>query len=343
VRAARLSAPRTLELVEIPAPVPGPDDVLVRVEAASICGSDLSAYRGVHPRIKPPTILGHELAGTVVDAGAGVDPAVAGRRVSVEPNICCGKCRYCTAGLPNICPHYRVLGESLDLQGALAELIAVPASQLHVLPASVPARDGAIVQPLAISYEGVVRRGRVSEGERVLIVGAGPIGLGALLLARLAGAQVMIVDVVDHRIEVARGLGAEIAMRADDPGLDATLAEWTDGYGADVAIEAVGGKQTKSLTDAQRLTAPRGRIVVLGAFSDAVLPFAVADLKNREQTMLGSHGHPETFAPVVERVIDGSLRPGALISHVLPLDQVGEAFRMLDEKRDGVVKVVLEP
>jgi L-gulonate 5-dehydrogenase len=342
MRAALLSAPGSIEIVTRDVPEPKAGEVIVRAEATSICGSDLSAYRGVHPWIRPPTVLGHECAGTVTAVGAGVADGIVGTLVSVEPNICCGTCRYCVAGLPNICPDYRVLGESTDLPGGMAEYVAVPAGQVYALPPSMSAEEGALVQPLAISYEGVVERGQVREGERVLVLGGGPIGLGAMLLSRIQGAQVMVVDLLDYRLDKARELGADHVLRADAPELEQTVLDWTDGYGVDVAVEAVGGAQQETAVTAQRLTAPRGRIVILGSFEQGTFPFPVAEVKKREQSVLGSHGHPRTFAPVIDLISDGSLRPRELITHTVGLDDVPDALRLIDERADGVMKVVIK-
>lgn len=342
MRVALLSAPGTVEIATWEKPRPRPGELVLEVEAASVCGSDLSAYRGVHPSIKAPTVLGHECAGTVVEAGADVSQDLLGNRVCVEPNICCGTCRFCVAGLPNICPNYRVLSDGYDLPGGLAEYLAVPAEQVHALPPSVSAEEGALVQPLAISYEGAVARGQVRTAERVLIIGAGAIGLGAMLLCRIRGAEVLVVDLVDYRLALAEELGAERVMRADSTDLDSVVGEWTDGYGVDLAIEAVGGGQSETISMAQRLTAPRGRIVVMGSFKEPTPPFPVADLKQREQTLLGSQGHPGTFAPVVELIADGSLRPRRLISHTMGLGDLPRAFQMIDERSDGVMKVVVK-
>jgi L-gulonate 5-dehydrogenase len=342
VRAALLSAPYVIDMVSHEQPTPGLGEALLRVEAVSICGTDINIYRGVHPRIKPPSVLGHELAGTVTAVGPGVDQSLLGEAVCVEPNICCGHCRYCRAGLPNVCPSYRLLGESLDLPGGFAEFVTVPAAQIYRLPTGISAATGCMVQPLAISYEGVIARAAVTEGERVLVVGAGPIGLAALMFAKLRGASVMVTDVVPERLRLARKLGAEVTLLAHDD-VDSAVFDWTYGDGVDVAVEAVGGTQTESMAVAQRVTAPRGRIVVMGAFADKTFPFAIGDLKNREQTLMGSHGHPRTFAPVLELLAEGQLDVGALVTHRLALEQAATAFDLLDRRLDGVVKVVVSP
>lgn len=338
-----LTGPRRLEVVEIDTPAPGAGEVLVRVEANTICGSDLTTFRGYSPRSTLPTVPGHEIAGRVVEVGEGVDPGLKDRLVAVEPNRCCGTCEQCRAGLPNICPDYHVLGESMAYQGGCAEYVVAPAAQTFTLPDSIGAVEAALVQPLAISYEGVVRRGAVSADEAVVVIGAGPIGLGAMLLARLQGAKVMVLDVVDYRLEKARELGADSVQRADAADLDEVVLDWTDGRGAAVSIEAVGSAQAETLEVAQRLTARRGRIVVMGSFKDDLVPFPVNGIKNREQTFIGSMGHPETYGPVIELVADGRLKLARMISHTVGLDGLAGAFEALDRKQDGVVKIAVEP
>jgi 2-desacetyl-2-hydroxyethyl bacteriochlorophyllide A dehydrogenase len=343
MRAILLREPYVLESVDLPDPHAGPGQVVVRVEATSICGSDLSGYRGVNPRTRPPTVPGHELAGIVVDAGDGVAPGLVGTRVVVEPNVSCRVCEWCRQGLPNICTSYRVLGEGLDVGGGLAELVAVAADQVFPLPDGASAAEGAIVQPLSISYHGVVNRGQVLAGESVLILGAGPIGLAALLIARDIGARAIVTDVVDDRLDAATRLGADAVIRADREDVAATVRSMTGGRGADITLEAVGGAQQTSLSDAVRSTATRGRIVVLGTFAKVPQPFPGYEFKNRELTMLGSHGHPATFAPTIQLVAAGRLRPADLITHHVPLSEAPRAFELLDTRADGVIKIILEP
>jgi L-gulonate 5-dehydrogenase len=343
MKAAMLSVPERIELVDVADPVAAAGQVVIRVEATSICGSDLSAYRGVNPRNRLPTILGHETAGTIVAVGAGVPADMMGRLVVAEPNVSCRTCEFCLAGLPNVCPSYRVLGESLDVPGGLAEYLAVAADQVYPLPEGATAAEGAIIQPLSISYHGVVDRAAVRAGEDVLILGAGPIGLAALLIARDLDARVLITDVVDERLAAARALGAEATIRADREDVGARVRDLTGGRGAAVTIEAVGGAQEQSILDAVASTAIRGRIVILGTFAKQPQPFPAYAFKNREQTIIGSHGHPSTFGPTIDLVARGRLRPSDLITHRMPLDAADRAFRLLDSRAEGVIKVVVEP
>jgi 2-desacetyl-2-hydroxyethyl bacteriochlorophyllide A dehydrogenase len=343
MRAALLAAPERIEIVERDAPRPGPDQVLVRVEGSSICGSDLSGYRGVNPRMRLPTVPGHEVAGTVVELGDAAPRDLLDAVVVVEPNVCCRTCEWCLDGLPNICPRYRVLGESGDLPGGLAEYVAVAADQVFRLPPGVTSHEGSIIQPLAISYHGVVNRSAVRAGEWVLILGAGPIGLAALLIAVDIGAHVVVADIVDDRLDLAKRLGAASTIRSDAGDVGEQMREVSGGRRADVTIEAVGGAQGQTLIDAVEATATRGRVVVMGSFAKPPVGLPAYTFKNREQTVMGSHGHPQTFAPVIELVGQGRLRPADLVTHTLPLDDVERAFRLLDTRAEGVVKVVLEP
>jgi threonine dehydrogenase-like Zn-dependent dehydrogenase len=162
------------------------------------------------------------------------------------------------------------------------------------------------------------------------------------MLAKLRGAHVMVTDVVPERLDLARTLGAEMTVFANDD-VDSAVLDWSYGDGVDVAVEAVGGTQTETMSLAQRVTAPRGRIVVMGAFSNKTFPFAIGDLKNREQTLMGSHGHPRTFGPVLEMLADGRLDADALVTHRLTLEQSATAFDLLDRRLDGVMKVVVSP
>ena len=336
-------APYVVEVVDVPDPAPRPGRVVVRVDAASICGSDLSGFKGVNPRNRLPTIPGHEIAGTVEAAGDDGSLALVGRRVIVEPNVSCGSCEWCGRGLPNVCDAYRVLGQDMDVPGGLAEYVEVAAGQVHLLPGHVAAAEGALVQPLSIAYHGVVARAAVEAGEVALILGAGPIGLAALLFARHVGARALVTDVSADRLATASALGAEVVLRADQVDVGQAVRDVTGGRGADVTFEAVGGAQDQTIADAVAATATRGRIVVFGTFGKGPQSIPAYAFKGRELTMMGSSGHPNTFGPTLDLVASGRIRPADLITHTLPLAEVERAFGLLDSQADGVIKVVVEP
>lgn len=343
MKAAVLIEPGVVEIRDVADPQPHHGQVLVRVEGSSICGSDLTGYWGVNARMRLPTIPGHEVAGTVVAVADGGRSELEGLRVAIEPNVSCRECEWCLSGLPNVCTQYRVLGESMDVPGGLAEFVVVAGDQVYPLPDDISAIEGAVIQPLSISYHGVVERGAVAPDETILIIGAGPIGLAALLFARDIGARTVVADVVEDRLQIARRLGADLCIRADSADVAEAMREATGGRGADVTVEAVGGAQQQSLVDAVGATATRGRIVILGTFAKPPQPFPAYAFKNSELTMLGSHGHPGSFAPTLDLVASGRIRPSDLITHTIPLADAASAFTMLDERADGVIKVVLQP
>jgi threonine dehydrogenase-like Zn-dependent dehydrogenase len=342
VKAALVSEPNVISVVDVPDPASRSGQVIVGVEATSICGSDLNGFLGINPRNRLPNILGHEIAGTVVAAGDDASGGLIGQRVVVEPNVSCRTCEWCRAGLPNVCDTYRVLGESMDVPGGLAEFVGVAADQVYPLPDHVPAAEGAVIQPLSVCYHGVVNRAQVAADETVVVLGAGAIGLGCLLMAKWRGARVIVTDVSADRLEFARRLGADETLAADRVEIGPTVRELTSGRGADVTLEAVGGGQDRTIADAVAATSTRGRIVIVGTFGKQPQRIPGYFFKNHEQTMMGAHGHPNAFGPTIELVANGSIKPGELITHRFGLADVADAFRLLGERADGVVKVVIE-
>lgn len=340
MKAMRLVDVRRFEPVDLPPPTVGPTDVLVRITAVSICGSDLLGYLGQHQRIKPPTVLGHEPAGVIEETGGDVTAVAVGQRVAIDPTFGCGTCRFCVTGRKNLCHEYVVLGESDDLPGATAGWVAVPWEAVHPLPDSVSDEEGAVVQPLAVSLHAARDQGQVQAGQVILVFGAGQIGLGILLAARVAGARAIMVDPLDYRLDAARRLGAEVTVNPTTEDLRRAVMEATDGYGVDVAFDAVGGASDRLFVDAVRLTARGGRIVVVGLkIPAAELP--IGDLKFGEKIVIGSQAHPQSFPEVIRRISTGAYPALDLISHRIPMPSIADAFDLLERRADGVMKVVL--
>lgn len=340
MKAMRLVDVRRFEPVELPQPTVGPTDVLVRITAVSICGSDLLGYLGQHQRIKPPTVLGHEPAGVIAEVGTDVTTVTVGQRVAIDPTSGCGTCRFCLSGRKNLCHKYVVLGETDELPGATAGWVAVPWDSVHPLPDSVSDEEGAVVQPLAVSLHAARDQGKIKAGDTILVFGAGQIGLGILLAARFAGAKTIMVDPLDYRLEIARRLGAEVTVNPTTEDLRQTVMETTDGYGVDVAFDAVGGASDRLFVDAVRLTARGGRIVVVGLkIPAAELP--IGELKFGEKMVIGSQAHPNSFPEVIRRIDAGIYPARDLVSHRFPVPDIADAFELLERRADGVMKVVL--
>lgn len=310
MRSAVMRAPGEMVVGDSADPTPGPGEVLVAVAAAGICAGDVHIYCGRNPYAKYPQICGHEIAGTVLDVGAGVTGPAAGQSVAVEPFIGCGRCWTCHAGKPNCCPRLTILG--VNRAGGYAERVVAPAANVHAVPAGMTLRTAALAEPIAIGVH-ACRRGQVTDGDTVLVLGCGPIGLAALEVARARGARVLAADRVPQRLEAAAAMGAETLL-ADD-GLADAVARHTDGDGAPVVIEATGNPRAIEAT--LPLVAAGGRIVVLGLVPQGVtVSFAGLDLTRKEPTIVGSRASVDCFPEALDLLARGRLQLPRFVSEM---------------------------
>lgn len=319
--------PRRMEVQDAPDPAPAAGEARVRVRATAICGSDLHGFREASPRRVPPLVMGHEVAGVVDAAGPGADPALVGRRVVAMPVVSCGACARCAEGAPNLCPTRRLMG--MQFPGAFAQAFTIPATQLLAIPEDLPDEVACLAEPLANAVHTVSRS--VHEGDTVLVIGAGPIGLFAARAAVLAGAaQVFVTDRLEGRLALAGALGATALGAGDAPG---------EAAGADVVIDAAGFPATWALA----LEAVRngGRIEALG-LGAVEGPVAYQTLVAKGVTVAGSYACvPGDFARALSLLADGSVDPREWIA-TMPLAEGQAAFETLvDEERH--TKVVLVP
>ena len=337
-----LDGVRSFRTVNLQEPKPLAGGVLVRITAVALCGSDLTGYLGTHPRIRPPTVLGHEAIGTVEELGDGVTGLRVGDRVALDPTSGCGSCRLCHGGRANICSGYRVMGENVNHPGAMAGLVTVPAANCYTLPTNVADSVGAIIQPLAVSYHAAIHRACIQPGETVVVIGAGAIGLGVLAAARLAGADVIVSDTVPSRLVRAEQMGAVLAVDPRDIDLITVVRDRTEGLGADAVLETAGGSNDRLLLQAVEACAPGGRVVVVGLkVPEGRIP--VKDLKYLEKTLMGSQAHPNTFPDVIAHLAAGRLDVSDLVTHELPMSQIRRALELLADRDESVLKVVLRP
>ena len=325
----------------VPDPAPAPNQAVVRVHACSICGSDVHAYHGKHPRLTFPRVLGHEFAGEIVALGAAVTGFRVGQRVCCDIDLACGACGPCREGRGNICEQLKTMG--FDCDGAYAEYAAVPDFNLHPLPESVSYDQAAAVQVLGISYHAVADRVQPRAGERVAVIGAGPVGLGAALIARALGADVTILDVLDFRLALARTLGITAVLDANAGDLREIALAATGGCGYDKVVECVGGFQERTVTDAVRMVKRGGRITVVGTFPDNRATIPIAYLKDREIDLNFSRGNFRAFPPCLELIASGRVDPDRYISHRFPLGRAEDALRLLEARDVAAHKIVLHP
>jgi 2-desacetyl-2-hydroxyethyl bacteriochlorophyllide A dehydrogenase len=345
MRAVVLHGERDVSVEDVPdAGVPGDDGLLLRVEHAAICGSDLHLYHG--PMTIPGVHLGHEFVGTVEDVGAGVRTVKRGDRVLVSGVIGCGECAACRALDPVMCFNGgpRVFGTGLELAGGQAEAVAVPAADASVLaiPESVtPEQAVLLTDILPTGYLGA-QRANITPGDTVVIIGLGPVGVFALQCAQLYGpSRILAVDMVPDRLARAAELGAE-PIDAADGGTVAKVLEATGGRGAPAVIEAVGADQT--ITDALFCAAPGGTISVIGVNLNFAFPFPVPlALMKRLTFRVTLASIPSTWQALVPLVASGKLKPEHVFTHHLGLSDAAEAYRIFDAREDGVLKVLLDP
>ncbi|MFD1537308.1 zinc-dependent alcohol dehydrogenase family protein [Nonomuraea guangzhouensis] len=328
---------------EAPAPrVIEPTDAVVRVDAVTICGTDLHILKGDVPTVAPGTILGHEAVGTVTAAGGSVGIVKPGDRVLVSCISACGRCRYCRVGMFGQCLGGGgwILGHRVN--GTQAEYVRVPFADTstHPLPDGVTDEAALMLADiLPTAYEVGVLNGRVQPGDTVVIVGAGPIGLAAITTARLfTPSHIVAVDPAPARLEAAKRLGADLVVGAgDDPA--GAIAELTRGLGADVAIEAVGLPETFELCT--RLVRPGGHVANIGVHG-APATLHLEDLWIRDLTI--TTGLVDTYATptLLDMIAAGRLDPGTFITHRFALDDMAAAYETFaDPTATGALKVVL--
>ncbi|MBI3915433.1 MAG: alcohol dehydrogenase catalytic domain-containing protein [Betaproteobacteria bacterium] len=341
MKAAVLHGAADLRYETVPEPAPRVDEVIVKVHACSICGSDLHAFHGKHPRLTFPRILGHEFAGEVVVAGAGVTGVPLGQRVCCDIDIFCGKCGPCSEGRTNICDKLRTMG--FDRDGAYAEYVAVPSANLYPLPQDVSYDQASAVQVLGISYHAVAHRVKPRIGERIAVIGAGPVGLGAALIAKSMGAEVTIFELLGYRIALARKLGVERALDPSALDVRAEALALTGGRGFDKVVECVGGFQDETVQMAADLVKRGGKITVVGTFPENRVTIPIAYLKDREIDINFSRGNFQAFAPCLDLVATGAVDPERYISHRFALPRAAEALRLLEARDVEAHKIVLHP
>ncbi|MCX7798718.1 MAG: alcohol dehydrogenase catalytic domain-containing protein [Fimbriimonadales bacterium] len=327
-----LTGIRTMEVVPAADPVPGPGEVLLRVESVGVCGSDVHYWR--HGRIgdqvvEYPFSVGHEMAGTVVGLGEGVEGLSVGQLVAVEPAISCRECDQCRQGRSHTCRRLRFLGCPGQVEGCLSDLIAMPAQCCFPVPQGFDPDLAMLIEPLSIGLYAVRRVGPL-RGRRVAVLGSGPIGCSALLMAKAEGAFVWASDKVPERIRMALRLGADAA---------GTPVELDEQPPFDVAIECCG--EQEALDQAVRILGPGGKLAVVGIPAEDRVSFAAHEVRRKEIDIFAIRRQNECVAPALRMVVEGAVDPTPMVTHRFPLERAQEAFELASEYRDGVLKAAI--
>lgn len=336
MKAFQVNAPLDYRLADVAVPYAAAEEALVRVAYAGICGSDMHIIHGDNAFVRFPRITGHEFAGIVEAVGTGVDDVTVGDRVCIDPVISCGSCYPCRIGRPNVCASLQVIGVHRD--GGFEEYVAVPASNLHRLPDELGLDAAALVEPYTIAAN-VLDRMQPHPGDRLLVFGAGVIGLTILQMARAKGIdEVIVTDIIDERLEVAKELGARHVINGRDTNVEQTVMALTGDEGVPLIADAA--CVPALLPSMLRLASPAGRIGLLG-FSSAPSDLTQLEVIKKELTLVGSRLNNRKFPEVLELMATQRLDPLALVSHRLPFDEMPGAIDMLDHHPERARKVLI--
>jgi threonine dehydrogenase-like Zn-dependent dehydrogenase len=331
--------PRQMEVQEMAEPTPSAGEVVIKVEAVGICGSELSGYLGQNSLRVPPLIMGHEFSGRVEALGEGVTGLNLGDLVTVNPLITCGKCVFCQQGLENLCVQRKLIGAHRS--GAFAEFVTVPAINCIRLPSTFSTISGSLAEPLACGVRSA-SVGGVGKGSRVLIIGAGTIGLMCIAAVRKAGGSVTLIsDVHPGRLATAAAWGTEATCDARTTDTASEAHQRTEGLGVDVAIDAVGSDVTRQA--AVKAVRSGGSVVLVGLHA-AESPFEANYLVRSEIHVTGSFAYtPANFAQAVEMLLMGEVQPSAQWLEERSLMDCAAAFAQLVDAPSAAAKIVLRP
>ncbi|MHC4645121.1 MAG: galactitol-1-phosphate 5-dehydrogenase [Planctomycetota bacterium] len=331
------------EYLDIPEPDLRDDDVLVKVQACGICGSDVHGMDGSTGRRQPPIVMGHEAAGVIARAGSNVTDWKQGDRVTFDSTVYCGQCWFCHKGLINLCDNRRVLGVSCDhyrRHGAFAEHVAIPQHILYALPDKVTFTQAAMVEAFSIAFHAVGRT-PISRNDTAVVVGAGMIGLLVIQSLRTAGCgKIIAVDLDQDKLDLALNLGADISLKPNSTDVKQAILDVTENRGADIAFEAVGISTTVST--AIEALRKGGSLTLVGNLSPRV-DFPLQLAVTRQISIYGSCASSGEYPTCLDMIADGRINVDALISAIAPLAEGAAWFKRLYDRQAGLMKVILTP
>jgi L-iditol 2-dehydrogenase len=335
MRALLLTEYKRMELADLPTPAIGPDDVLVRVKACGICGSDVHGFDGSTGRRIPPLVMGHEAAGVVAGVGANVQDLAPGDRVTFDSTVSCGRCQYCRRGQVNLCDNRQVLGVSCGdyrRHGAFAEYVSVPRHIVYRLPDSLGFEQAAMIEAVSVAVH-AVNLAPVTLGDTAVVVGSGMIGLLALQALRLAGcARIIAVDIDDAKLDMARRVGADETVNSRTSPAPAGVA--------DVALEAVGA--TEPVKTAIASVRKGGSVTLVGNVTPNV-EIPLQSVVTRQIRLQGSCASSGEYPACIELLARGAIRVDPMITARAPLEEGARWFERLYGREENLMKVILEP
>ncbi|WP_339213504.1 zinc-binding dehydrogenase [Ornithinibacillus sp. FSL M8-0202] len=328
-----------LEVQEKPEPSPGRNQVKIEVKYAGICGSDIHTYEG-HYKVATPVTLGHEFAGEVVEVGENVTEFKVGDRVTSETTFyICGECEYCKTQDYNLCNHRKGLGSQQD--GGFTKYLIARKESVHHLPVNVDYQSAAMTEPLACTYHAVAKT-EINEGDLVVVIGPGPIGLLAAQVAKSYGATVIITGLTNDKVRLDKALevGIDYMVNTQEQDLKAFVNELTNGYGADVVLECSGAvPAAKQGLDILR---KKGQYAQVGLFANPEIQFDLDKIIQKEIRVVGSRSQkPADWEPSLALMNEGKVNAKALVTHIFDITKWDEAYQAI--KSGEAIKVLLTP
>ncbi|NLO06517.1 MAG: NAD(P)-dependent alcohol dehydrogenase [candidate division WS1 bacterium] len=344
MKAAVLHGIHDMRVEDVALPQPSAErDVLVRVHSVGVCGSDVHFFergRIGNTKLEQPTVMGHEAAGEVVEVTGEACGLRAGDRVAIEPGYTCRRCEACRSGSYNLCREVIFLGTP-PVDGAFSEYVTWPADFLFKLPDSGSYDEGAMIEPLAVGLW-AAWRATVRSGDQVAVFGAGPIGLTTLQAAIAEGAtRVIVSDTVPQRLELAGKLGATDLLNAAEDDVEQAIREMTGGRGVDVAFECAGA--VPALQSALRVARNGGRVQIVGMPGERSPQLPLYEIISREVDLRGLFRYANCYGPAISLVEAGRVDVRSLVTHHFDLSDTPEVMTFVHERRDGVIKAIINP
>ena len=340
IRVAYLDGARNLILSTTDKPEVKEDEVLIKVKSVGICGSDILYYRTGGTKKRPitkPFILGHEVSGIVENKGKEVNNLDIGDRVAVEPGITCGRCIYCKSGKYNLCKSVRFLATP-PVDGAFIEYISHKADLVYRLPDCISFDEGALIEPSSVAFHAVMKSD-LKPSMSSLILGAGPIGLLVLKIAKISGSfPVCVLDIDDYRLSLAKKMGADFTINASDRDIVRALADSDCDNEYDVVFECTGVETV--ISSSVFLAKKGGTITMVGIF-DGTAPLRTKEIIDREINVRGTYRFSNTFQDVIKLVERKMLDVKPIITHTFNLDEIGKAFKIADKRLENCVKIMV--
>jgi L-iditol 2-dehydrogenase len=337
-----LVGPSRMEPEQVPVPTPGTDDVLLKIHAVGVCGSDLKQFEGcMQPGAGFPLLLGHEFTGQIVECGRNVRGFAAGDFVACAPDRPCGACEWCRKGEANVCPNVRFCA-ALGVPGVLSEYYVANASQLYAIPAPLDPVHAVLFEPFAVGLHAVETLVRPTGGETYAVIGCGVVGLSMLAAARLNGAgRIFASDLTIERVQVASRLGADAVCHAATDDFERFILDHTDGRGVDVVLEA--GGTPEATLQSFRLAAIHGHVVMEGIPHADLVPIDTAAARRRELQVHFGRRSTNMDARALDLMAGGAMSADHVKLGRWPLDQAQAAFECARDRLDGVIKAAVTP